>query len=70
MLICVSVTPKAARLEAIAFEYMVKHCPLAHKVVVVCVMALNRVDKPAVLKKLWLACAASIIPAYIYAYII
>jgi hypothetical protein len=44
------VTPKAAKLEAIVFEYIVKHYPLAHSVVVVYVRALNNVVKPATLK--------------------
>ena len=40
-------TPKAAIFEAIVFEYIVKHWPFAHKVVVVCVIALKIVDSPA-----------------------
>jgi hypothetical protein len=40
-------TPKAAILEAIVFEYIVKHYPLAQSVVVVCVIALNTVVRPA-----------------------
>ena len=35
VLIEVTVTPNAARFDAIVFEYIVKHWPLAHKVVVV-----------------------------------
>lgn len=42
-MIPVTVTPKAAKLEDIVFEYIVKHWPFAHIVVVVCVSALNKV---------------------------
>lgn len=45
-----TVTPKAAKFEAIVLEYIVKHYPLAHNVVVVYVRALNNVVRPATLK--------------------
>ena len=46
MFILVTLHPKAAKLLDIVFEYIVKHCPFAHKVVVVCVRALKTVVKP------------------------
>ena len=68
VLIEVTVTPKAARFDAIVFEYIVKHCPLAQTVVVACVRALNKVERPATLKTDELASASVIMPAASYAW--
>lgn len=47
----VTVTPNAAMFEASVFEYRVKHCPFAQKVVVVCVKALKIVVRPVAPRK-------------------
>ena len=44
-------TPNAARFDVIVLEYIVKHWPPAHIVVVVCVSALKIVVKPVAPKK-------------------
>ena len=39
-------TPNAAKFDVIVFEYIVKHCPPAHMVVVVYVSAFKIVERP------------------------
>ena len=51
VLILVTLHPNAAKLLDIVFEYRVKHCPFAHRVVVVYVSALKIVVKPVAPKK-------------------